>query len=269
MLKFGGAAVRTPESFRSIAEIIKLRKACYDRIVVAISAMGDTTDELILLAKRVHPAPPKRELDMLLSVGERISMSLLAMSLDTLGISAASFTGSQSGILTTEDHTQAKIVDLKPKRVLAALEAGKVSIVAGFQGMSLTGEITTLGRGGTDTTAVALAIALGAKRVEFYKDVDGIFDRDPHVHQEAQLLEKLSYSRALNIIEKGAQVLHDRCVTLAAKHKVCLHVLPFSSFASSALVPDFGSRVEGDVEGTDQKHTLHSSSQVSALAYEV
>ena len=249
VLKFGGAAVSSPERFAAIADIVLSRRARFARVVVAVSAMGDTTDDLIALARRVHPSPPRRELDMLVSVGERISMSLLAMALDLKGVEARSFTGSQSGILTTPDHAEAKIVDVRPQRLLPHLEQNRVVIVAGFQGMSTTGEITTLGRGGTDTTAVALGAALGACKVEFFKDVKGIFDSDPKVNSEARRFESLSYSEALALMHRGAQILHDRCLLLAEANALALHVLPFEGFDT----PDVGTRIEppAGTEGLD------------------
>ena len=230
ILKFGGAAVSSPERFACIADIVLARRTRYARVVVAVSAMGDTTDELIALAHRVHPNPPRREMDMLVSVGERISMSLLAMALDAKGTHARSFTGSQSGILTTADHAEARIVDVRPHRLVPHLDAGRIVIVAGFQGMSTTGEITTLGRGGTDTTAVALGVALGASKVEFFKDVKGIYDSDPKRNTAARLLERLTYAEAFTLMRSGAQVLHDRCVLLAQANALPLHVLPFDGY---------------------------------------
>ena len=243
VLKFGGASVSSPEAFSSIANIILHRKKIYKKVIVVVSAMGDTTDELISLAHKVNPNPPRRELDMLVSVGERISIALLAMALAAKGTEAISFTGSQSGILTTNDHANAKIVNVKPHRLLPHLSNGKIVIVAGFQGMSLEGEITTLGRGGSDTTAVALAIALDAEKVEFFKDVIGIFDRDPKVFPDANLLQELSYQEAYEIMNKGAQVLHSRCVRLAEKNSLPLRVLPFSRFLEEGL----GTTIQGTV----------------------
>jgi aspartate kinase len=257
VLKFGGAAVATPESFAHIAHIVKLRKNAYTNVVVAISAMGNTTDELIDLAKRVHPTPPKREMDMLLSVGERISMSLLAMALHHSNVAATSLTGSQSGIITTNTHSEARIVDVKPRRVLEGLTQGEVVIVAGFQGMSLAGEITTLGRGGTDSTAVALAVALNCNRVEFYKDVAGVYTKDPNHHEDATLLQRLTFAEMLALAKQGAQVLHDRSVKLAEKNGVFLHVMPFSGFDSSALQPQLGTLIgDGKGLGSGSKGTL-------------
>ncbi|MEN9530633.1 MAG: hypothetical protein RI932_2506 [Pseudomonadota bacterium] len=230
VMKFGGAAVSSPERFLSIAQIIKNKMKSNHALVVVVSAMGDTTDELIALAHKVHPSPPSRELDMLVSVGERISISLLAMALSRVGIDAVSFTGSQSGILTDEAHTEARILAVKPQRILQALNNNKIAIVAGFQGMSTkTGDITTLGRGGSDTTAVALAAALSAQHVEFYKDVDGIFSADPKSSSQAKKFDHMSFASALAITQAGAQVLQPRCIQIAEKNGIPLWVLPFEA----------------------------------------
>jgi len=227
IMKFGGASLAEPEQFNTIADIILEKKKEYKRIVTVVSAMGKTTDELIVLAKKVHPEPPQREYDMLVSVGERISMALLAMCISKKGGDAVSFTGSQSGIITTAQHAEAKIVEIRPKRLLPALDAVKIVIVAGFQGMSLDGEITTLGRGGSDTTAVALGVCLNADRVEFYKDVPGVFSHDPKQHQNATLYSHMNYDDAIELTGKGAKVLHQRCLILAKKNAIALKVLSF------------------------------------------
>ncbi len=226
VLKFGGAAVALPENFARVAEII-LKKSEQARIVVVVSAMGDTTDQLLSLARKVHPCPPAREQDMLVSVGERISISLLAMALHLKGREAISFTGSQSGIITSSKHSEALILDVKPHRIKKALEENKIVIVAGFQGVSKEGEITTLGRGGSDTSAVALAVALKAVKVEFYKDVEGIYAEDPKNNVHATFFPYLSFEEAMKIIDKGAKVLHCRCIRLAAKNALPLHVISF------------------------------------------
>jgi aspartate kinase len=228
VMKFGGAAVATPEQFSKIAEIILSKLKENPKIVVVVSAMGDTTDQLISLAKKVNPNPPRREMDMLISVGERISISLLAMALSQKNQDAISFTGSQSGIITSSLHSDARIVEVRPFRLLPHLNAGKVVIVAGFQGVSREGEITTLGRGGSDTTAVALGIALGANKVEFYKDVKGICSEDPKKNPQANLFKKLEFQEALEIVQKGAKVLHPRAILLAEKNQLPLHVLSFN-----------------------------------------
>jgi aspartate kinase len=225
-MKFGGASVANHEQFAKIADII-LKKTESAHIVVVVSAMGDTTNQLLALARKVHPSPPPREQDMLISVGERISIALLAMALQLKGREAISFTGSQSGIITTSEHSEARIATVKPQRLLRALDAGKIVIVAGFQGVSFEGEITTLGRGGSDTTAVALAVALRASHVEFYKDVQGVYSEDPKSSPNAVHFPCLSYTEALAIMRKGGRVLHPRCIELAAKNAISLRVISF------------------------------------------
>jgi aspartate kinase len=227
VMKFGGAAVATPEQFAEIAEIILKRSAEYERIAVVVSAMGGVTDQLISLSRRVNEDPPKREQDMLISVGERISISLLAMAMALKGKEAISFTGSQSGIITCPLHTDARIIDVRPTRLVGHLDAGKVVIVAGFQGVSREGEITTLGRGGSDTTAVALGVALKADKVEFYKDVAGICAEDPKKNPDSPVFSLLTYAEALGIVQQGAKVLHPRCILLAEKNHLPLHVRSF------------------------------------------
>lgn len=244
-MKFGGAAVATPEQFHLIADIIVERKKTYPHIVVVVSAMANSTDQLIDLARKIHPEPPRREYDMLVSVGERISISLLAMALSLKNQEAISFTGSQSGIITTDTHTDARIIEVKPHRLLPHLEEGKVVIVAGFQGVSRKGEITTLGRGGSDTSAVALGIALKCEKVEFFKDVPGIFDEDPKVNPKAIFHPYLTHEQALAICDKGAKVLHSRSIHLAHKNQLTLHVRPFATWMAEATP---GTKIgEGDV----------------------
>lgn len=220
----------TPQHFSRIADIVMHRRQDYSRIAVVVSAMGDTTNQLISLAKEVNQDPPRREYDMLVSVGERISISLLAMALAAKDHQAVSFTGSQSGIITCGNHSDARIVDVRPHRLIPVLDSGSVVIVAGFQGVSRFGEITTLGRGGSDTSAVALALALGASKVEFFKDVPGIFACDPKHDPKAKFFSELTYADALAIIEKGAKVLQARSVELASKNRMPLHVLSFDEF---------------------------------------
>lgn len=226
-MKFGGAAVATTKQFPRIAELVLEKKRTYHRIAVVLSAMGNTTDQLIGLAKEVNSNPPKREYDMLVSVGERISISLLAMALAVKNHEAYSFTGSQSGIITCSRHSDARIVDVRPQRLIPVLESGSVAIVAGFQGVSRGGEITTLGRGGSDTSAVALAVALGAERVEFFKDVAGVYSEDPKSDPAARLIEQLSYEEVLQILQKGAKILHPRSVELARANGMPLYVTSF------------------------------------------
>ncbi|MGR3973313.1 MAG: aspartate kinase [Candidatus Rhabdochlamydia sp.] len=228
VLKFGGAAVASSKNIQVIADLIHQRSQEIDEIIVVVSAMANATDQLLELARQIHPSPPKREQDMLTSVGERITMSLLAMALDLKGKQAVSLTGSQAGVITTSEHTEAKIIDVRPKRILEGLKQQKIVIVAGFQGVSVEGEVTTLGRGGSDTTAVALAIAVQADKVEFYKDVPGIFNQDPKHHAGTYSFLKLSYEEALAIMRQGAKVLHQRCIMLAQKNHMPLHVLSFN-----------------------------------------
>lgn len=230
-MKFGGASVASPDQFAKIAKIIIEKHKKFPRLVIVVSAMGQTTNQLIDLAKQVNPNPPQREYDMLISVGERISMSLLAMALWRENVEAISFTGSQSGIITCTNHNNASIIDMKPHRLSSCLDQGKIVIVAGFQGVSLQKEITTLGRGGSDTSAVALAVALGATHAEFYKDVKGIHDKDPNHHPDATLLTQLTYDDALDIVNKGAKVMHPRAIQLAKINGMPLFVRSFISQA--------------------------------------
>lgn len=228
IVKFGGAALEKIEGFSRMARIIESGKKYYRNIVVVTSAMKGETDRLLALASSVNSHPPGREVDMLISAGERITSPLLAMALIEKGVPAVSFTGSQSGIITTNDHTDAKIVHIKPFRIKKALEAGFIPVIAGFQGVSLEGEITTLGRGGSDTSAVALGVALGAEKVEFFKDVDGIYSEDPNRVKDALHYPYLSYDRALDIVEKGAKILHARALRLAKKNGMFLIVTSFT-----------------------------------------
>ena len=201
VMKFGGASVARVKNFLNICKIIIERKKKFEKLVVVVSAMGKTTDKLLKLAKSIVLDPSKREQDMLVSVGERISMSILSMALQKYNVKSISFTGSQSGIITCCNHANAKIIDVKPQRIIEAFKYNDVVIVAGFQGVSLTKEITTLGRGGSDTSAVALAIALNSDYVEFYKDVEGMYNNDPKNNKDTIFYEKLSYQKALKICE--------------------------------------------------------------------
>ena len=227
MMKFGGASVATPKHFKQIAEIIVTRKKIHNRLVIVVSAMANATKQLISLAEEVNPHPPSREYDMLVSVGERISISLLAMALAGLGEKAVSFTGSQSGIMTSDEHSNAHIVEIRPHRILKVMDEKKIAIVAGFQGCSLKGEITTLGQNGSDISAVAMGVALQASGVEFYKDVGGVYDRDPKLDSEAQLLSTLNYDEAQDIVTGGGRILHPRCLELAKRNSLPLHILSF------------------------------------------
>ena len=224
VMKFGGTSVGDPEKIRRVAERLVTAKQRGGRVVAVVSAMGQTTDELFALARDVSPRPNPRELDMLISVGERISCALVAMAISDLGHDAISLTGSQAGIVTDTVHGKAKIVDVRARRIHEALDAGKVVLVAGFQGVSTEYDITTLGRGGSDTTAVALAAALGADACEIYTDVDGVFTADPRLVPAARKLHALSYEEMLEMSASGARVLQLRSVEFARNHGVKLHV---------------------------------------------
>ncbi|KQO82399.1 MULTISPECIES: aspartate kinase [unclassified Frigoribacterium] len=245
--KFGGSSVADAESIKRVAKrIVETRKAGND-VVVAVSAMGDTTDELLDLASEVAPIPGGRELDMLLTAGERISMALLAMAIRSLGVEARSYTGSQAGMITDAQHGKARIVDVTPKRIRDALDAGYVAIVAGFQGFNRsTGDITTLGRGGSDTTAVALAAALDADVCEIYTDVDGIFTADPRVVPKARKLDRVTSEEMLELAAAGSKVLYIRAVEYARRHGVTLHVRSSFNNNEGTLVvnPKEGENVE-------------------------
>ena len=223
--KYGGSSVADAASIKRVARrIVDARESGYD-VCVVVSAMGDTTDELIDLAEQVSPRPPGRELDMLLTAGERIAMALLAMAIHDLGVQARSFTGSQAGVITTSSHGKARIIDVTPGRIRGALDDGAVAIVAGFQGVSQdTKDITTLGRGGSDTTAVALAAALDAEVCEVYTDVDGVFSADPRIVSAARHLPFVSYEEMLELAACGAKVLHLRCVEYARRFGLPIHV---------------------------------------------
>lgn len=223
--KYGGSSVATAERIRRVAErIVETKKAGND-VVVVVSAMGDTTDELLDLAQQVCPSPPAREMDMLLTSGERISNSLVAMAIHSLGAEARSFSGSQAGVITTGSHGNAKIIDVTPGRVRTALDEGSIVLVAGFQGVSQDSkDITTLGRGGSDTTAVALAVALNADVCEIYTDVDGVFSADPRIVPDAHRLETVSFEEMLELAACGAKVLMLRCVEYARRYNVPVHV---------------------------------------------
>ncbi len=223
--KYGGSSVADAAAIKRVAQrIVATRKAGHD-VCVVVSAMGDSTDELVDLAEQVTPLPPGRELDMLLTAGERISMALLAMAIANLGQTARSFTGSQAGVITDSSHGRAKIIDVTPGRIENALADGDIAIVAGFQGVSMdTKDITTLGRGGSDTTAVALAAALAAEVCEIYTDVDGIFTADPRIVPAARRIPRVSYEEMLEMCASGAKVLHLRCVEYARRYDMPIHV---------------------------------------------
>jgi aspartate kinase len=238
--KYGGSSVADAGGIKRVARrIVDTRTAGHD-VVVVVSAMGDTTDDLRDLAEQVSPTPPPRELDMLLTAGERISMALLAMAIAELGQTATSFTGSQAGVITDSAHGRAKIIDITPGRIENALQQGAIAIVAGFQGVSQdTKDITTLGRGASDTTAVALAAALDAQLCEIYSDVDGVFTADPRLVPTARKLDRISHEEMLEMAACGAKILHLRCVEYARRYHIPVHVRSsFSSKEGTWILPD-------------------------------
>ena len=223
--KYGGSSVADAEAIKRVARRIVDTKSLGNEVVVVVSAMGDHTDELRDLAQQVSPLPPARELDMLLTAGERISMALVAMAIADLGHQARSYTGSQAGVITDSAHGKARIIDITPGRIRQALDDGAIAIVAGFQGVSQdTKEITTLGRGASDTTAVALAAALGADVCEIYTDVDGIFTADPRIVKTARRIERITTEEMLEMAANGTKVLHLRCVEYARRYGMPVHV---------------------------------------------
>ena len=257
--KYGGSSVQDAQRVKRVAERIVATKRAGHDVVVVVSAMGDTTDELLDLAQQVSPVPPPRELDMLLTSGERISMALLAMAIANLGAEAHSFTGSQAGVITDEAHGRARIIDVTPGRIRRALDEGAIAIVAGFQGVSQNSkDITTLGRGGSDTTAVALAAALNASVCEIYTDVDGVFTADPRIVPNARQLTSISYEEMLEMAACGAKVLMLRCVEYARRYEVPVHVRSSFSNKPGTVVHNLE---EGDVEAPIIRGVAHDRSE--------
>jgi len=259
--KYGGSSVADAEGIKRVAKRIVATRQAGNQVVVVVSAMGDTTDELNDLANQVTPAPPGRELDMLLTSGERISMALLAMAIATLGMEARSFTGSQAGVITDEVHGFARIIDVTPGRISSALNDGAIPIVAGFQGVSqTTKDITTLGRGGSDTTAVALAAALSADVCEIYTDVDGVFTEDPRLVAGASRIPRISYEEMLEMAACGAKVLIPRCVEYARRYGLPIHVR--SSFSDK-----IGTWVSENAENESEEAGMEQAI-ISAVAHD-
>jgi aspartate kinase len=259
--KYGGSSVADAEGIKRVAKRIVASRQAGNQVVVVVSAMGDTTDELLDLANQVTPGPPPRELDMLLTSGERISMALVAMAIATLGLEARSFTGSQAGVITDEVHGFARIIDVTPGRISSALEDGAIPIVAGFQGVSqTTKDITTLGRGGSDTTAVALAAALNADVCEIYTDVDGVFTEDPRLVAGARRIARISYEEMLEMAACGAKVLIPRCVEYARRYGLPIHVR--SSFSDK-----IGTWVS-DNAGNESEEAGMEQAIISAVAHD-
>jgi aspartate kinase len=243
VMKFGGTSVADPDKIKDVARRIVAAKAQGNRVVAVLSAMGDSTDALVRLAYDVSPRPKPRELDMLISVGERISCALAAMAIHDLGAEAISLTGSQAGIVTDTVHGRAKIVDVRARRIHEALDQDRIVLVAGFQGVSTDFDITTLGRGGSDTTAVALAAALGAEACEIYTDVEGVYTADPRLVPEARKLHAVSYEEMLEMAASGARVLQVRSVEVARNHHVKLHVRSTFSAADGTWIREEDERM--------------------------
>jgi aspartate kinase len=260
--KYGGSSVADAQGIKRVAQrIVATRKAGHD-VCVVVSAMGDSTDEFLDLAEQVSPVPPARELDMLLTAGERISMALLAMAIANLGQTARSFTGSQAGVITDSTHGRAKIIDVTPGRIVQALEAGDIAIVAGFQGVSMdTKDITTLGRGGSDTTAVALAAALDAEVCEIYTDVDGIFTADPRIVPRARRIPRVTYEEMLEMCASGAKILHLRCVEYARRYGIPIHVRSSFSQKTGTWVRDSLEDLEESMEQAIISGVAHDRSE--------
>jgi len=259
--KYGGSSVADAEGIKRVAKRIVATRQAGNQVVVVVSAMGDTTDELLDLANQVTPAPPKRELDMLQTAGERISMALLAMAISDLGMEARSFTGSQAGVITDDVHGFARIIDVTPGRISSALEDGAIPIVAGFQGVSqTTKDITTLGRGGSDTTAVALAAALEADVCEIYTDVDGVFTEDPRLVAGARRIARISYEEMLEMAACGAKVLIPRSVEYARRYGLPIHVR--SSFSDKS-----GTWVSENAEDESEEAGMEKAI-ISAVAHD-
>jgi aspartate kinase len=263
--KYGGSSVADAERIKAVAQRIVANKKAGHDVVVVVSAMGDTTDDLIDKAEQVSPLPPARELDMLLTAGERISMALLAMAIANLGHEARSFTGSQAGVITDGSHGKAKIIDVTPGRIRTALDEGSICIVAGFQGVSQgTKDITTLGRGGSDTTAVALAAALDADVCEIYTDVDGVFTADPRIVPPAQRIPSISYEEMLEMAASGAKILHLRCVEYARRYNIPIHVRSSFSQKEGTWVVDSSvieARKDGNMEQAIISGVAHDRSE--------
>jgi aspartate kinase len=242
--KYGGTSVADAERIRAVADRVVAAKRDGHDVVVVVSAMGDTTDDLMSMARELTPAPNARELDLLLTAGERVAMSLLSLAVNAAGYPAASYTGSQAGIITDTSHGRAKIIDIRPGRIRDALERGDIVIVAGFQGVSTAYDVTTLGRGGSDTTAVALAAALGADFCEIYTDVPGVFTADPRVVPSARKLHAVSYEEMLELAASGAQVLQLRSVEYARTHGVKVHVRSSFTQESGTWITEEDVRME-------------------------
>jgi aspartate kinase len=267
--KYGGSSVADADGIKRVAQRIVATRKAGDSVVVVVSAMGDTTDELRDLANQVSPLPPGRELDMLLTAGERISMALLAMAIANLGLEGRSFTGSQAGVITDSAHGKARIIDVTLGRIQQALDDGAIPIVAGFQGVSQdTKDITTLGRGASDTTAVALAAALGADVCEIYTDVDGIFTADPRIVRGARRIPRISYEEMLEMAACGAKVLMLRCVEYARRYTIPIHVRSSFSNRPGTWVTESGRVTAGLAAGGETEDEAMEQAIISGVAHD-
>jgi aspartate kinase len=267
--KYGGSSVADADGIKRVAQRIVATRKAGDSVVVVVSAMGDTTDELRDLANQVSPLPPGRELDMLLTAGERISMALLAMAIANLGLEGRSFTGSQAGVITDSAHGKARIIDVTPGRIQLALDDGAIPIVAGFQGVSQdTKDITTLGRGASDTTAVALAAALGADVCEIYTDVDGVFTADPRIVRGARRIPRISYEEMLEMAACGAKVLMLRCVEYARRYTIPIHVRSSFSNRPGTWVTEPGRVTAGPAAGGETEDEAMEQAIISGVAHD-
>lgn len=265
--KYGGSSVADAEGIKRVAQRIVETRKSGDDVAVIVSAMGDTTDDLFDLAHEVTPTPPARELDMLLTAGERMSAALLAMAIMDRGVNARSFTGSQAGVITTAQHGDARIIDITPGRITSAVGEGDVAIIAGFQGVSqTTKDVTTMGRGASDTTAVALAAALGADVCEIYTDVDGVFTADPRIVPTARRIGAISYEEMLEMAASGAKVLHLRCVEYARRFGVTVHVR--SSFSQRPGTWVSHQPSPGRAAGTTEGDTQMEDAIISGVAHD-
>ena len=258
--KYGGSSVADVDKIKKIAKMIAVVKEQDYNVVVVVSAMGETTNQLIEMAKNISSNPPRREMDMLLSTGERTSMALLCIALNELGVDAISLTGSQAGIITNDRHNDARVIEVRPVRVQDEIEKGKVVVIGGFQGVSYKRDITTLGRGGSDTSAVALAAALNAERCEIYSDVDGVYTTDPNIIKDAKHLPEMSYQQLQEMSEAGAKVLNAQAVQFAKEAKIALYARSTFSPGKETVIKD----IPSPTEAFDKKE----NSGVSGVVYE-
>lgn len=263
--KYGGSSVGSADRLMAVARRLIAARERGDSVVAVVSAMGDVTDELLAKALAISAHPPEREMDMLLATGEQVTIALLAMAIDTLGYEAISFTGAQAGIVSDSTHMKARIQDIRADRVMAALDAGRIVIVAGFQGLTVDGEITTLGRGGSDTTAVAVAAGLGADVCEIYTDVDGVFTADPRVEPNARKIDAISYEEMLEMAATGARVLQHRSVEFARNHGVVLHVRSSFNDSQGTIVKE----ADGTMEQAIISGVTHDTSEAKVTVRDV